>query len=216
VQKATRTETSADGRFRASTSSVDPKTHTIRGTLTVAAREAVPSRTMEWEAKRRFDSVSIRDENVGVADATGFHFYESHRDALVALAAQSGFTFSVCRIDGRQIAVFIDMDVPEEARADLTSRKPDWVDAVVYARLISEPRAEIAVIDACVAGYADTELGAWAFATTCVAFNYGLFQIVPSNYVVRFGTRATVHVSMEFDGDAESWFGESAVSIGAE
>ena len=170
---------------------------------------------MESDAKRRVDSVSIRDEEVGVADATGFHFYESHRDALDALAALSGFTFSVCQIDGRQVAIFIDMDVPVEARAELTSRKPDWLDAVVYARLISEPRAEIAVIDAYVAGHDDTELGTWAFATTCVAFNYGLFQIVPSSYFVRFGTRATVRVSMEFDDDAESWFGESAVNMTA-
>jgi len=168
---------------------------------------------MVSDAKRRFDAVSIRHE-VGVADATGFHLYGSHRDALVALTALSGFTFSVCRIDGRQAAVFIDQDVPVEARADLTSRKPDWLDAVLYATLISEPCAEVAVIDAYVAGHDDKEVGTWAFATTCVAFNSGLFQIVPSTYLVRFGTRAIVRVSMEFDDDAGSWFGESAVDIG--
>lgn len=158
---------------------------------------------------RRFDSVSIREE-WGVADATGFHLYETHRYAL------SGFTFSVCRIDGRQFAIFIDMDVPVDARADLTSRKPDWLDAVVYARLISEPGAEIATIEADVPSHDAPELRACAFATACVAFNYGLFGIVPSSYLVRFGTRATVRVVMEFDDDAESWFGESAVDIAGE
>lgn len=152
--------------------------------------------------RRTFDSVSIRRE-WGTSDAAGFHLHAAHRDAL------AGFPFSVCRIDGRQVAVFVDQEVPANARADLTSRKPDWLDAVVYARMISNPRSEIALIDAHVPSLDGADLGTSAFATACVAFNYGLFAVVPNSYVVRFGPQRIVRVSMAFDDDAQSWSGES-------
>ncbi len=153
--------------------------------------------------KKRFDTVTIGDE-WGVAGATGFHQTETHR------AAPPGYPFSVCRIDGRQIAVFIEMAIPVEVRAELTSLKPDWLDASVYARAISDPRAEVAVIEAHVLKTDDAELQMCAFATACVAFTLGLFTVVPKSYLVRFEGRASVRVSAEFDDDTASWFGEAA------
>jgi hypothetical protein len=158
-------------------------------------------------AKKRFDSVAIGEE-WGVADATGFHQNETHR------YARSGYPFSVCRIDGRQVAVFIETVIPVEVRAELASRKPGWLDAMVYARAISDPRAEVAVIEAHVLSPDDAELQMCAFATACVAFNLGSFKVVPKSYVVRFEAQASVRVSMEFDDDAESWFGEAVVHFG--
>jgi hypothetical protein len=154
-------------------------------------------------AKRRFDSVAIGEE-WGFADATGFHQNETHR-----YAPSAGYPFSVCRIDGQQVAVFVEMAIPVEARAELASRKPEWLDAMVYARPISDPRAEVAVIEAHVLSPDDADLQTCAFATACVAFGAGLFEVVPKSYLVRFEGQAVVGVSMEFDDDAESWFGEA-------
>lgn len=158
-------------------------------------------------AKKRFNSVAIGEE-WGVADAKGFHQNETHR------YAPSGYPFSVCRIDGRQVAVFIGMAIPVEVRAELASRKPDWLDAMVYARAISDPRAEVAVIEAHVLSPDDAELQMCAFATACVAFDLGSFKVVPKSYLVRFEARDSVRVSMEFDDDAESWFGEAVAEGG--
>jgi hypothetical protein len=158
---------------------------------------------MGSDVKKRFDSVTIGDE-WGVAGATGFHQTETHR------IAPPGYPFSVCRIDGRQIAVFIEMAIPVEVRAELASLKPDWLDTMVYARAIADPRSEVAVIEAHILKPDDAELQMCAFATACVAFNLGLFKVVPKSYLVRFEGRASVRVSMEFDDDAESWFGEAA------
>jgi hypothetical protein len=152
---------------------------------------------------KRFDSVTIGDE-WGVAGATGFHQTETHR------LAPPGYPFSVCRIGGRQTAVFIEIAIPVELRAELMSLKPDWLDAIVYARAISDPRAEVAVIEAHVLKTDDAELQMCAFATACVAFNLGLFTVVPKSYLVRFEGEAPVRVSAEFDDDTASWFGEAA------
>jgi hypothetical protein len=152
---------------------------------------------------KRFDSVTIGDE-WGVAGAAGFHQTETYR------AAPHGYPFSVCRIDGRQIAVFIEMPVPEEIRAELASLKPAWLDTMVYATAIADPHSEAAVIEADALKADDAEWEMYAFATACVAFNLGLFTVVPKSYFVRFEGRASVRVSMEFDDDTESWFGEAA------
>ena len=157
--------------------------------------------------RRDSNSVAI-GEQWGVADATGFHQNETHR------FAPSGYPFSVCRIDGRQVAVFIEMAIPVEVRAELASRKPDWLDAMVYASVMSDPRAEVAIIEAHVLSPDDAELQMCAFATACVAFGLGLFKVVPKSYLVRFEGRASVRVSMEFNDDAESWFGEAALHFG--
>lgn len=154
-------------------------------------------------AKKTFDIVVI-GEAWGVADPTGFHQTESHR-----YAPPDGYPFSVCRIDGRQVAVFIEMPVPVEARAELTSRKPEWLAAIVYARAASDPGAEVAVIDAHIEPD-DAGLPICGFATACVAFNLGLFRVTPTTYLVRFEGGGTVRVSMEFDDESESWFGEAA------
>lgn len=153
--------------------------------------------------KKRFDSVTIGDE-WGVAGAIGFQQTETHR------VAPPGYPFCVCRIDGRQIAVFIEMAIPVEAHAELTSLKPDWLDAIVYARVISDSRAEVAVIEAHVLNTDDAELQFCAFAIACVAFTLGLFTVVPKSYLIRFEGRASVSVSAEFDDDTASWFGEAA------
>jgi hypothetical protein len=156
----------------------------------------------ELRAKKTFDSVTIGEE-WGVADAAGFHQRERSR------SAPSGYRFSVCRIDGRHVAVFIEMAIPGEDRAEFASRTPDWLDAMVYATAISDPRAEVAVIDAHVLSPDDADLPMCAFATACVAFNLGLFKVVPKSYLVRFGGRTAVSVRMEFDDKAESWSGEA-------
>lgn len=153
--------------------------------------------------KKRFDAVAI-GEAWGVADPAGFHQYESHH-----YPPPDGYPFSVCRIDGRQVAVFIELRVPAEARAELASRKPEWLNGIVYAKAISDPAAQIAVIEAQVLNPDDAELQMCAFATACVAFNLGLFKVVPERYVVRFEGRASVRLSMEFDDDTETWFGEA-------
>jgi hypothetical protein len=154
-------------------------------------------------AERRFDSVAIGEE-WGFADATGYHQNETHR-----YAPPAGYPFSVCRIDGQQLAVFVEMAIPVGARAELASRKPAWLDAMVYARPISDPRAEVAVIEAHVLSPDDAELRMCAFATACVAFGLGLFMVVPKKYLVQFDGGARVRVSIEFNDDAESWFGEA-------
>jgi hypothetical protein len=158
---------------------------------------------MTANAKRTFDSVSLLEE-WGVADATGFHLHETRSHA------PSGFPFTVCRIHGRQLAVFVEMRIPVDARAKLASRKPDWLDAVVYASVISDPGAEVAIIDAQVASPDDADLEACAFATACVADDLGSFNVEPTSYTIRFEGRATVRVSMDFDFDSESRFGEAA------
>jgi hypothetical protein len=165
---------------------------------------------MAASAKWKFESVSLREE-WGVADATGFHLHDTDNYEPHWMKRVDPVThFTVCRIDGRQVAVFAQTPVPAEARAELTSRKPDWLDAVVYASVISDPRAEVAVIDAQVTSSDDADLEACAFATACVAINYGLFEVVPTSYAIRFEGRSTVRVSMDFDWDSESWFGEAA------
>ncbi|NTX29215.1 hypothetical protein HT746_19115 [Burkholderia pyrrocinia] len=155
----------------------------------------------------KIDSVSISEE-WGIADIAGFHLGQTYRDM------PSGFPFSVCRIDGRQIAVFIEMEVPVETRADLASRKPDWLSEVVYASVLSDPRAEVAVIEAHVQSPGNEGLQIRAFATACVAFGLGLFKVVPRSYLVRFEAHPPVRVSLQFDDDTESWFGEAALDSG--
>jgi hypothetical protein len=162
---------------------------------------------MAASAKRKFDSVSTREE-WGIADAMGFHLHDSAHAARRHEA--TGFAFTVCRIDGRQVAVFIEPPVPAEARAGLASRKPDWLDAVVFASEISDPRAEVAVIDAQVTSSDDADLETCGFATACVAFAHGLLEAVPASCAIRFEGRSTVRVSIDFDWDSESWFGEAA------
>lgn len=162
---------------------------------------------MGSSAKKRFDSVAIGEE-WGVADAEGFHQNETHR------YAPSGCPFSVCRIDGRQVAVFIGMAIPMEVRGELASSKPDWLDAIVCARAVSDPGGEVAVIEAHLLSPDDAELQMCAFATACVAFDLGSFKIVPKSYLVRFDMRGSIRISMEFDEGTESWFGEAEVHFG--
>ncbi len=152
--------------------------------------------------KTRFDAVTIGDE-WGVADATGFHQSQTHR------VAPPGYPFSLCRIENRQIAVFIEMAMPAEVRAEFVSLKPDWLDTLVYARTVGDPRCEVAVIEAHVPTPQDAQLHMCAFAAVCVAFNLGLFKVVPKRYLVRFEGLASVHVRMAFDDEADSWFGEA-------
>lgn len=69
------------------------------------------------------------------------------------------------------------------------------------------------MIEAHVLSPDDAELQICAFATACVAFDLGSFKIVPKSYVVRFEARGSVRITIEFDDDAESWFGETASPI---
>ena len=149
---------------------------------------------------KRFESVTI-SEQWGVANAMGFHQSETHR------VAPPGYPFNVCRINGRHVGVFIEMAIPVEVRAELASRKPEWLDAMVYARVISDPCADVAVIEAHVPSSHEAELQMCAFATACVAFGLGLFKLIPKSYLILFEAGASVRVSMEFDDNAESWFG---------
>lgn len=149
---------------------------------------------------------SIVDE-WGAAETAGFHLHENPRPYA------PGFPFTVSWINGRQVAVFIDVEVPVEARANLESLKPDWLDAVVYARVISDPSAELAVIEAHTTNAEDAGLHMCAFATACAASDLGLFKVERASYLVRFETRAPVCVIMGFDWDAESWFGEATVDF---
>jgi hypothetical protein len=93
------------------------------------------------------------------------------------------------------------------------AHQPDWLDEVVYARVVSEPRAEVAVIEAEIASPGGAELQRCAFAAACVAYGLGSFKVTPASYLVRFA-RGSVHVIMEFDDDAESWSGESTLDFG--
>ena len=155
----------------------------------------------------RFDSGFVLDD-WGVADAAGFQLYEDPQPYT------PGFPFIACRIDGRQVAVFIDMEVPVEARANLEPLKPDWLDALVYAKLDSDAYAEAAVIDAHVVQSPDgAGLETCAFATAYAAFALGLFQVEPTSYLVRFEARAPVRVVADFDWDTESWFGEATMDF---
>jgi len=150
----------------------------------------------------RFDTVTISEQS-GVADAESFRQNEMHRYAL-----PGAYPFSTCQISGRQIAVFIEMDTPAEVQVELASRKPDWLDEVVFAKAMSDPRADVAEIEAHVRNLHDAELQMCAFATACVAFNLGMFEVIPKRYVVSFGGRGVVTVSMHFNPDTESWSGE--------
>ncbi len=156
--------------------------------------------------KVRFKSGFI-DGKWGIADTAGFRFTEFHR------YVPSAFPFSVCRIDGRQVAVFIEVEVPAEVRPDLALRKPDWLDAIVYARVLSDPYAEVAVIEAHAQNSGNAGLQMCAFATACTAFDLGLFKVEPRSYLVRLDARTAVRVSIQFDDDTESWFGESTVDF---
>ena len=162
---------------------------------------------MASTTSRTFDSVKLRDES-GAADAEGFRLCERAGDVPPA------FPFSVCRIDGRDVAVLVEMAIPVEVRASLAARKPDWLDAAVYATVISDPFARDAVIDAQLLSPTDADLAVCGFATACVAYSYGLFKVDPKNYVIRFEARDTVIVTMAFDDDSESWFGEVALNVG--
>jgi hypothetical protein len=160
---------------------------------------------MKAAAKKRFDSVSLRDE-WGAADESGFRLHDS------CDPSRPGFPFSVCRIAGKQVAVFVDREVPAAVRAELASRRPESLHAVVFARVISEPRAEVAVIEAHASSTDDAELEACAFAAACGAFSFGLFAVTPSRYSIRFEGCSVVAVTMDFDADSGSWFGEAAIS----
>jgi len=156
--------------------------------------------------KVRFDSGFI-NEQWGIADTAGFRLTET------CSYEPSGFPFTVCRVDGRQVAVFLEVEVPVEARADLASRKPNWLDAVVYGKMLSDPYAEVAIIEAHAQRSDDVGPQMCAFATACVAFDLGLFKLEPRSYLVRLDPCPSVRVTIQFDEDAESWLGEAAVDL---
>jgi hypothetical protein len=152
------------------------------------------------EMKVKFESVVVRDV-WGRFDADGFHLNES-----AYRRPYSGITFSICRIS-QEIAVVFDQELSAETRSHMASSKPDWLDAIVHAELASNPADRIAAINAEVLYGVDSDLAKYAFAVACVAFDQGLFEVVPEHYLISLGQR-TMQVTMDFDNESESWFGE--------
>jgi hypothetical protein len=153
------------------------------------------------QTRTRFESVVLLEAS-GYAGVDGFHLEDNARAGL-----GRGFEFSVCSIASQQIAVMFGQQFPPTMRANLASRKPDWLDAVVHAELASNADSKWAVIDAEIIAPADAEPTRCAFATACVAFGVGAFKVVPERYLVRLGQRS-VQVTMDFNDDTESWYGE--------
>ena len=152
------------------------------------------------ETKVKLESVVVRDI-WGRFDADGFHLDESqHRRPY------SGITFSICSVS-QEIAVVFDQELTAETRSQMASSKPDLLDAIVYAELVSNSNDRIASIDAEIIYGVDSDVAKYAFAAACVAFNQGLFKVVPEHYLISLGQRS-MQVTMDFDNESESWFGE--------
>ena len=156
---------------------------------------------MAQRDSKRFESVVVGG-GWGCVDADGFHLHDDPR-------ATGDCEFSVCIIDSKHIAVFVNQQLTESARAQLAMCRPDWLDAIVFAQIASRPDAAVVVMDVEIAAPGDAEPARCAFAAPCVAFNAGLFKVVPQRYQVRFAQRGSWEVTMEFDYRADSWYGET-------
>lgn len=151
---------------------------------------------------RQFKHVTTA-EGFGVASSDGFTIYDTAREMIRAVA-RGGVEFSMCQIEGEQVAVF--MTVPKEERATLAACKSDSIAAVVFAS-VSDPYA--AIIDAELGAGAKQAVERWAFAAAAVAFSSGSFKVDHRVYIVRGLDRADIEVRLERDDDSESWCGEA-------
>jgi hypothetical protein len=149
---------------------------------------------------------------VTVADGVGI----VENEALVLSndfhAARKPLTFTVCDIDGQRIAVFLDRPDDAAQRLQVCERKPEWLDALVFANLHPCRAGEPPVISITPESICGPRRTTCAFAAAVAVHSHGLVEAEPPAHIIRFGS-SEVTVKLAFDWDSESWHGTADVLL---
>ena len=101
----------------------------------------------------------------------------------------------------------VELSRSEALRAAIAAVKPDWIDAIVFEEV---PDRSQPVIDAELRAPETIPFTLFGFAAAGVAQSHGAFDHKARSVIVRF-SQATVAVTIDFDVDAESFFGEATI-----
>lgn len=148
-----------------------------------------------------FEGVDTSDET-GIVEGTTFGFVKHPHDIY------KGENFSICELGGARVAVFfVEGPLPPARRAQIAAARPDRIGTIMFAEV---PKGSEPMIEAEVRTPGADRYTAYGFAAAVAARNHGAFDIERTSCVVRFPS-ATVAVSIDFDGDSESFFGTATL-----
>lgn len=143
-------------------------------------------------ADTSFRNIRVAEE-MGVADADGYHLHFEPRAALSHVARSDGDHFALWMIGEERIAVFL--YAAKEKRVAIARNKPASIHAVVFVDVVDAKTldAEIEPTD---------KPAICAIAAAAGAFSAGELQGEPRRCVVRIAGRAH-EVALELDADPE-------------
>jgi hypothetical protein len=127
---------------------------------------------------------------------------------LLEASHEPGLTFAKCLVGSQAIAVFVGEPVSESLKAQVIANRPDWLDAVVYANIVSSDDITIGVIAASAAVCTEVIPEVCALATACAVAAEDALDVEPDAYIVQIADIGAFDAAIDFDWDTETWSGD--------